>query len=150
MVIKSPTYRTWYMMKYRCSTPTYNLYKYYGGKGVQVCDKWETIEGFIEDMGERPAGMTLDRIDSNGNYCKENCRWATMKTQSENKVSSLSYELNGEVRNLNEWAEIAGTTRARLYNHMWRDKSLSLRDTFEKLGMLERVTDYQTGGALVW
>lgn len=144
------TYKSWIMMKTRCLNPNYNLYQYYGGRGIGVCDEWLFFEPFYADMGQRPGGTTLDRIDPNGDYCKENCRWTTTQVQSENKNSSLSYELNGETKNLNEWARIAGTTRARLYNHMYKDNNFSLEYVLHKLGFLSRVTEYQTGGALVW
>lgn len=72
-------------MKYRCLNPNSRSYKAYGGAGVKICAEWMTFEGFFKDMGERPEGMTLDRIDPNGNYEPGNCRWADKKTQSNNK-----------------------------------------------------------------
>ena len=76
------TYRTWAIMKDRCTNPKSGEYENYGARGIGYDPKWELFEGFLEDMGERPDGLSLDRIDVNGNYCKENCRWADQGVQS--------------------------------------------------------------------
>jgi hypothetical protein len=80
------TYRTWNMMKQRCTNPGNTSYKSYGGRGIKICDKWLTsFEDFHKDMGDRPEGMSLDRVDNNGGYCKENCKWSTPKEQASNR-----------------------------------------------------------------
>ena len=71
-------------MKCRCNNPNQHDYQYYGGRGITYDPAWETWEGFLADMGLRPDGMTLDRIDVDGPYCKENCRWADAQTQGSN------------------------------------------------------------------
>ncbi len=82
---KSTTYYTWCGMKERCSNPNSVSYKYYGAKGVTYHDDWEDFNNFLRDMGERPEGLTLDRINPYGNYEKNNCRWSTQEEQVSNK-----------------------------------------------------------------
>ena len=82
----SPEYHSWSSMIQRCTNSTRASWKYYGGKGITVCDRWiHSFEAFLEDMGLRPEGMTLDRIDGDKGYFLENCRWATKKEQSSNR-----------------------------------------------------------------
>lgn len=82
---KSPTYQTWMSMRRRCSDPTNKSWKYYGARGVRVCDRWAEFANFLADMGERPDGKTLDRIDPDGDYEPSNCRWATPLEQRHNQ-----------------------------------------------------------------
>jgi hypothetical protein len=81
----STTYKSWSMMKDRCNNTKSPVYSYYGGKGISYQEGWNKFEAFLRDMGVRPQGMTLDRIDSNGNYCRENCRWASKSVQAYNQ-----------------------------------------------------------------
>jgi len=81
-----PLYKTWCNMKQRCNNPNQPKYKNWGGRGIKVCDRWlNSFENFIQDMGERPQGTSIDRINVNGNYEPNNCRWATIKEQNNNK-----------------------------------------------------------------
>lgn len=85
----TPTYRSWYSMLQRCTNPTDVGWNRYGGRGIKVCEAWLSLDGFVRDMGLRPAGMSLDRIDSDGNYEPANCRWATDAEQNRNRTYNV-------------------------------------------------------------
>ncbi len=86
-----PLYEVWRGIVDRCNNPNNSRYRHYGGRGIKC--KWKTYESFYTDMGSSyKKGLTIDRIDNNGNYCKENCRWATMKVQSRNKSNNVNYD----------------------------------------------------------
>lgn len=82
---RTPTHYSWSKMLERCYNPNHIHYKNYGGRGIIVCDEWKDFRNFYIDMGERPEGKTLDRIDNEDNYKLSNCRWATAKEQSSNR-----------------------------------------------------------------
>lgn len=85
----SPTYRSWRSMWTRCTNSKQKSYKYWGARGITICDRWQSFETFLADMGERPVGATLDRIDPNGNYEPSNCRWATFSVQTRNRPKHI-------------------------------------------------------------
>lgn len=104
---KTPTYWAWIDLRRRCNDKSNSSYESYGGRGITVCDRWaNSFENFIADMGEKPSrGMSIDRIDVNGNYTPENCRWATSKEQGRNKRNNLHITIDEVTLTLPEWCE---------------------------------------------
>ncbi len=117
---ESPTYKSWRSMIRRCEAPGDISYPRYGGRGISVCDRWRaSFQAFLDDMGERPSkAYQLDRIDNNGSYENENCRWATRKEQARNRRSQTILTFNGESLCVSEWAERMGVERGRLQNRI--------------------------------
>lgn len=111
---RTPTYLSWASMIARCTNKKINCYEYYGAKNISFCDEWNTYINFFNDMGERPQGTTLDRIDNNRGYSKENCRWSTYKNQAENRSTTAWIEFNGEKRSTSDWARFIGIPRTTL------------------------------------
>ena len=106
MKFHNPTYQIWYGMVYRCYNPKATVFRYYGGRGIQVCKRWrQGFYNFLKDMGYRPNGLSIDRIDSNGDYSPENCRWTDDVTQGRNMSHYRRYEAFGETKLLIEWSE---------------------------------------------
>lgn len=104
-----PTYRTWASMKNRCANEKDPNFKNYGARGIVVCDRWrESFAAFFEDMGAKPAGMSLDRIDVNGNYEPKNCRWATVEQQQNNKRNNALITVKGVTKTHSQWARELG------------------------------------------
>jgi hypothetical protein len=102
-------YKAWNQMKSRCGNKKHQYYEYYGGKGITVCEKWKTFEGFVDDMGEKPTTKhTLDRIDGTKGYYKENCRWATRLEQAQNIRSNRNITWNGRTMSLSAWGRETG------------------------------------------
>lgn len=106
----SSEYAIWASMKSRCYRKSTHSYRFYGARGIQVCERWRnSFVAFLEDMGCRPSTRhSLDRIDSNGHYEPTNCRWATSTEQARNSRNARMITLNGETRCINEWAAITG------------------------------------------
>lgn len=92
-------------MRSRCRNHDDVHYQEYGGRGITVCDRWQSFEAFLADMGERPAGMTLDRIDNDGNYEPGNCRWASAKDQARNRRDNRIIEFRGRTQSLATWCD---------------------------------------------
>jgi hypothetical protein len=92
----TPTYRIWTGIFTRCYNPKNNIYKYYGARGIQVCDRWKDFRNFYADMGERPKGLQLDRIDNNKHYSPDNCRWVTAKENNPSNKGDLPDEMPGK------------------------------------------------------
>ena len=115
---KTSTYKSWEAMIQRCSNASLKSYKNYGGRGISVCDEWTKFEKFYADMGIKPNGCSIDRIDVNGNYDQLNCRWSTMKQQNRNRRNNRLIEFNGETMCVNEWAESLGINKRTLLNRL--------------------------------
>lgn len=119
----TPTFTTWQGMLNRCNAKTNTNFDKYGGRGITVCSRWLKFENFLEDMGERPDGHSLDRIDVNGNYEPGNCRWATQHTQSNNRRDNVIIEFRGEQRTIADWSRHLGinpiTLGHRLNTYGW-------------------------------
>lgn len=138
---RTSTYRTWISIKARCCNPRYSRYSDYGGRGIRVCERWcESFENFFYDMGEKPLGLSIDRIDNNGNYEPGNCRWATRKQQDSNMRKNVFLTLHGKTQILSDWARELGMTGTSLRKRLRRwpiERALSappakpLRITFE-------------------
>ena len=92
----TPIYNVWCHMKARCQRVTDPDFRHYGGRGIKVCERWQQFENFLSDMGERPEGGSLDRIDANGNYEPSNCRWLPRNEQVRNQRKTKFVILNGE------------------------------------------------------
>ena len=95
-------YHIWQSMKRRCYDPKNAQYKYYGGRGIKYCDRREKFENFLLDRGARPEGKSLDRIDNNGGYSPENCRWADDFQQNSNRRGVRLLQINGEIMSIPE------------------------------------------------
>jgi hypothetical protein len=127
----SPEYRTWIMMKQRCLNPNAHAYENYGGRGIGICPQWLTFTGFLADMGSRPLGTTLERIDNDGDYEPGNCRWATRREQARNTRRNHLVTAFGRTQTLADWSDESGVSQAaiwrRLFVHGWSaDDAVSL------------------------
>jgi len=121
---RTPVYSVWRGVITRTTCPNDKRYETYGAKGITVCDKWKTFEGFWEDMKEGyKKGLTLDRIDGTKGYYKENCRWATYKEQAGNMKNNVWYEYNGMRMISSDWARYMGTHPSNLSGYMRNKKN---------------------------
>ena len=104
----APIYSTWCKMMERCTNPLRKEFKNYGARGIRVCERWREFENFLADMGEKPTGLTIDRINNNGNYEPGNCRWATQVQQQRNKRNNRIFTVRGTTGCLQELCEYYG------------------------------------------
>jgi len=112
-------YNIWRSMKDRCTNPNSPSFPRYGGRGVAVCQRWQSFTAFYADMGDPPVGMSIDRTDVNGNYEPTNCRWATAKQQSNNTRTNTKVTYNGKTQTLAQWARELDLPYHRV---VWRHK----------------------------
>jgi hypothetical protein len=116
----------WQNMLYRCNTVTSASYENYGGRGITVCERWQTFENFFADMGERPSARhSIDRIDNDRGYEPGNCRWATVAQQGRNRRTCHTLEFNGRSRSIAEIAELAGVSEPMLRDRLRKGWDLS-------------------------
>lgn len=117
-------YQSWLNMKRRCFDTTNKRFDRYGGRGITVCDRWlDSFENFLADMGEPLPGFLIERIDNNGNYSPDNCKWASRSEQMKNRKNSVLIFYKGKTQNLCDWAKETGikeeTIAARLNLYNW-------------------------------
>jgi hypothetical protein len=113
-------YRIWQQMIRRCEVPHDPAYANYGGRGISVCPEWHEFSRFIADVGIRPEGLQLDRIDNNGNYEPDNWRWVTAKINRNNQRNNRIIEFGGYSRTIAEWADALGVNYRTLNNRLNR------------------------------
>jgi len=121
---QTPFYKVWSGMKTRCNNTNEACYERYGGRGIKVCQSWSDFDKFYQDMYDTYAhGLQLDRIDNNGNYEPDNCRWVTPKENSRNTRNNRYITYKGMTKCVNEWAEYLGVKRStfsqRFYVYKW-------------------------------
>ena len=114
----SAIYRVWCHMKRRCNNPNDPAYKYYGGRGINVCSRWQSFEPFYADMGNPPPDMELDRTDNDKGYYKDNCRWVSHQDQSNNRRSTLKILYKGKTATLRYFAEKFNIRHHTLYQRL--------------------------------
>ena len=110
----------WRHMLERCEKPDSDDYQWYGARGISVCERWHDLRAFIDDMGDPPPGMTLDRIDVDGNYEPGNCRWATYKQQARNRRNNVRVQHGGVSVTIAELSEASGVPASTIYSRVSR------------------------------
>ncbi len=120
----TPEQRAWVAMKQRCKNPKNPQYKHYGARGISVCYSWDrSFENFIRDMGSRPNGTSLDRIDNNAGYTKENCKWSSIDDQLSNRRITRKIHFNGELIAVSKVAKQLGISRKMITDRLDRGVS---------------------------
>lgn len=128
---ETPEYTSWESMKQRCNNSNNKHYKNYGGRGITVCKEWDTFDQFLLDMGYRPdKKYSLDRIDVNKNYCKENCKWSDRYTQDRNRRSSVYLEYKGKKYILQDLANLVNLNQQTIQGRL--KKGMSVEEAVNK------------------
>lgn len=119
----TPEHASWMQMIRRCRDPKHIDYKDYGGRGITVCPEWIEFANFYRDMGKRPVGMSIERLNVNGDYCKANCVWATDEQQQNNRRNNTFIEFDGKKMTRTQWERSLGLTKgvllARINKYGW-------------------------------
>lgn len=131
----SGEYKAWQNMKQRCRNTKNPHFKNYCGRGIDYCDRWEKFENFLEDMGPRPLGMTLERINNDAGYCKENCLWADRVAQGNNRRDNVLIEIEGQINTIAEWARIKNVPVSVIAAQVSREE--------KRLALLQRLEAYR-------
>ncbi len=127
----SKEYMIWQTMRQRCKNPKSRNYSNYGARGIKVSKEWDDFSVFLADMGTKPAGFSIERIDNNGNYCKDNCKWAPRSEQARNKRNVPIYMYKGRSMTLPEVARLEGINRRTLSYRI--QKGSSIEDAAKEL-----------------
>jgi hypothetical protein len=114
------TYKCWRNMKARCLNPSSKHFARYGGRGIRVCDRWMKFENFVSDMGDAPIGLTIERINNDGDYAPGNCRWASISEQANNKSNTVRLTHAGRVMTLRDLSEELGANYFTLHHQLKR------------------------------
>ena len=139
-------YGIWREMRQRCNNPASVSYARYGGRGITVCVEWDnSFIQFLSDMGQRPSGMSLERIDNDGNYCKSNCKWATRVEQANNTRNNVWIAYAGYNMTLSQWARFLGVSDSVLHSRHERGRNPEgiVRDLLDKK-ILRELREYVT------
>ena len=137
-------HRIWHSMYCRCYYPSTNQYKNYGGKGIKVCDEWKHIEGFVNFYNWAISNgysdeLTLDRIDNEKDYYPENCRWSTLKEQSNHRTNNVIYTINGRTQTATQWCNEYGISQTTLNDRLKRGWTLEQALTISTKGFHRKV-----------
>lgn len=135
---KAKLYSLWSSMLARCYNKDCKTYHRYGGRGIKVSDSWKNFENFANDMGDRPDGKSLDRVDNDGNYTKENCRWATQAEQSRNTSRNLVFDYKGKRTVLKDIAHAENLSYTKLLYHV-SDKGKTLNEAISYIRAKSRL-----------
>lgn len=117
---KTKIYAVWSAMIDRCRNPKNKHYGDYGGRGIVVCERWTDFENFLADMGEAPTGMSIDRINNEGNYEPGNCKWSTSAQQNRNLRRNRLITFNGQTKTVMDWSTDYGMTFMQLWSRLYR------------------------------
>ena len=131
----TPEYNSWRAMRSRCLFKSHEAYDRYGGAGITICDRWKnSFENFKADMGDRPEGTTLNRIDNTKGYFPENCTWSSYEEQANNRKNNVYLELDGEKKTISQWSRELGIPKSTIQNRLLRgwSEEESLQTTNKK------------------